>query len=311
MISRKYSFIITPKQGGEAISGEFSQRALVIASAVISCLFILSVYFTIGFLKSNIDRQKLKGLEIENGHLSAKLERLESTVDYLKNDINKIIQKDEDIRLVFDLAPLDPELRQVGIGGDNNDNSAASSPIAQRAVLAEQDLDLLRRQLELENASFEDLLGKVQDKREKLDHTPSIRPCDGRFSRGFGSQRDPFTGLIQPHNGVDYAAPRGTPIYAAAAGTVTHASFEGGMGNKVEIDHGDGIVTLYAHMNKFNVRVGQKVDRYDIIGFVGSTGYSTGPHLHYEVHQFGRALNPNKFILENYLSNNVAVLAAD
>jgi len=310
MKSRKYSFIITPKQGGEAISGEFSQRSLVMASVVISCLFLLSVYFTIGFLKSNIDRRKLKGLEKENVQLSSKLERLESTVGLLKGDISKIIQKDEDIRLVFDLAPLDPELRQVGIGGDEIENRTAGSALDLKTMALEQDIDMLRRQLELENASFEDLFTKVKSKREKLDHMPSIKPCEGRFSRGYGSQRDPFTGLIQQHNGVDFAAPRGTPIYAAAAGIIVQASYESGMGNTVEIDHGDGLKTVYGHMNKFNVRRGQRVDRYDIIGFVGSTGYSTGPHLHYEVHQYGRALNPNKFILENYLTNPEAVMAA-
>ncbi len=302
MVSKKFSVIIVPKESGKMISGEFSQRTLALASALISIFILASIYFTIGFLKSNIDRKKMASLVTENRTLSAKVGSLESAVAMLKDDVTKIITQDENIRLVFDLPPVDPEIRQVGIGGESAETPTFSSKAEERAWMVEGDINKLDRQLNLENASFDDIYTKVQSKKEILDHTPTIQPCDGRFSRGYGMQRDPFTGLFQSHNGIDIAAPRGTPVYATAAGEVVFAGYQNDMGNYIRINHGNGIESCYGHLNKINVRTGQNVDRRDLIGFVGSTGYSTGPHLHYEVHEFSRAVNPNKYIIKLLLT---------
>ena len=239
----------------------------------------------------------MAGLVTENQVLSAKIGDLESTMSMLKSDVSKIINKDENIRLVFDLPPIDPDLRQVGVGGEINSTPELNTELSQRTWLIQTDIEKINRQLNLENASFEQIYDVMQSRKIKLDHTPTIQPCDGFMSRGFGMHSDPFTGNYQPHTGIDIATPKGTPVHATAAGVILKASYESGLGNCIVIDHGAGISTAYGHLSKITVAMGQTVKRGDLIGLVGSTGYSTGPHLHYEVRDHNHALNPTNFII--------------
>jgi murein DD-endopeptidase MepM/ murein hydrolase activator NlpD len=299
--SKRFSIIIVPPENGKVVNREISQRLLVICSLFLSCFIVASVYSAIGFIKSNVDRQKLTGLTKENQVLSAKIGDMESTVSMLRSEMSKIINKDENIRLVFDLPPIDADIREVGVGGENQE-PIIKSELGERTWLVQEDIEKIGRQLNLENASYEELLTLVQDRKVRLDHMPTITPCEGYVSRGFGMHNDPFTGSYQPHNGIDIATPRGTPVCATAEGIVASASFTAGLGNLIQIDHGDGISTCYGHLSKIMVAPGHKVQRGEIIGLVGSTGYSTGPHLHYEVHTNGRAVDPSNYIVKSILS---------
>lgn len=130
-----------------------------------------------------------------------------------------------------------------------------------------------------------------------LNGIPQVMPADmNSISSGFGYRRDPFTGGAAMHRGLDFKAPHGSPIHAAAAGKVTFAGTKSGYGRTVEISHGSGMVTRYAHMSRWNARVGDKVEAGDVIGAIGSTGRSTGPHLHFEVRINDRAVNPRPFL---------------
>jgi murein DD-endopeptidase MepM/ murein hydrolase activator NlpD len=165
-------------------------------------------------------------------------------------------------------------------------------------------------------ASFEEMSTRLNELTEKsreltsvfdrqrslLATTPSVWPVRGYLSAGFGNRNDPFTGLRDFHPGLDISAPLGTKILAPADGTVVFAGVKGGYGNAVTIDHGRGIVTHYGHLDAFNVRAGQAVRRGSVLGFVGSTGRSTAPHLHYEVWVNGSNQNPLLFILDEYRS---------
>jgi murein DD-endopeptidase MepM/ murein hydrolase activator NlpD len=299
---RKYSLIIVPPENGRLINKEISQRFIVICSLVISLFVILSVYTAVGFIRSAVDKQKLANLAQENQVLSAKLGDLESTVTLLKGEMSKIIGKDEQIRLVFDFPPIDSDVREVGIGGDIGTEPVVNNEMGQRTWLVQEDIEKIRRQIELENASTVELLGMVNDRKSQLDHTPTIVPCDGFVSRGYGMHNDPFTGSYQLHKGIDIAAPKGTPVYATANGIVARTSYQAGLGNLIVLDHGDGYSTYYGHLSKVKVAPGHRVTRGELIGLVGSTGYSTGPHLHYEVHENGRALDPSKFIIKSILA---------
>jgi cell division protein FtsB len=298
--SKKFSVIIVPPENGKIVNREISQKLLVIDSLFVSFFILASVYSAIGFVKASIDKKKMAGLVTENQVLSAKIGDLESTVAMLKSDVSKIIYKDENIRLVFDLPPIEPEIREVGVGGAITPTAELGSELGQRTWLVQEDIEKIGRQLKLENASYEQLLDQVQSKKLQLDHTPTIQPCEGFMSRGFGMRIDPFTGRYQAHTGIDIATPRGTAVHATAAGVIIKASYESGLGNCIVIDHGAGINTAYGHLSKISVTIGQSIKRGDLIGLVGSTGYSTGPHLHYEVRDHDRALNPVNYIIKTY-----------
>ncbi len=300
--NKKYSILIVPPENGRVVNREVSQRFLVVCSLVITFFIIASVYSAIGFIKSTVDKKELVSLTQENKVLSAKLGDLESTVTFLKSEMSNIVGRDEQIRLVFDLPPIDSDVREVGVGGDINPEPLVGSELGQRTWMVQEDIEKIRRQLELENASTEDLLTLVQARKNTLDHTPTINPCEGFVTRGFGIHPDPFTGSYQPHNGIDIAAPRGTAVCATAEGIVTSTSYQAGLGNLIIIDHGNGYTTSYGHLSKIMVACGHKVARGEVIGQVGSTGYSTGPHLHYEVHQNNRPLDPANFIVKSILS---------
>jgi len=302
MLSKRFSVLIIPPDNSRVVNKEISQRVLVLCSLVISLFIVASIYSAVGFIKSSIDRQKMAGLLQENNLLSAKIGTLETTVSFLKSEMSKVIKKDEDIRLVFDLPPLDSDIREVGVGGEIMNAPVINSQLTERTWLVEEDIEKIRRQLDLENASFEDLLGQVKEKKSNLDHTPTISPCDGFVTRGFGMHNDPFTGSYQPHNGIDIAAPKGTPVCATAAGVVVGSSFQSGLGNTIIIDHGNGFETYYGHLSKIKVANGKRVERGEIIGLVGSTGYSTGPHLHYEVRDHNRAVDPSNYIVKTILA---------
>ncbi|MCM2272787.1 MAG: M23 family metallopeptidase, partial [candidate division Zixibacteria bacterium] len=160
------------------------------------------------------------------------------------------------------------------------------------------EVDKLLKQTEFEFQKYGEIEDALMGLRERLDHTPSIWPAKGWFSRGYGMHYDPFTGFKQMHRGIDVAAQPGTPIVAPAKGKILFAGWDsGGLGNLVVIEHGYGFVTRHGHMSKVLVKRGQDISRGDLIGLMGSTGYSTGSHLHYEVYRNGKALNPMEFIL--------------
>ncbi len=161
--------------------------------------------------------------------------------------------------------------------------------------------DLILQEIRLRTRSFGDLVHDMEVAREKVDRRPSIWPVAGgagRKTSGFGYRRDPFNGRLRQHNGTDISARVGTRIKAAAKGKVVESTFDRDYGNVVIIDHGNGIRTLYAHMSQRTVRPGQVVERGDAIGALGSTGRSTGPHLHYEVHVNRKPVDPEKYLTE-------------
>lgn len=302
MLSRKYSVIIIPDSSDKVVNKQLSRNFIYVTLAMALLIAGAGLYAAIGYLTASVDSQRLTNLTEENKVLSSKISELENTVYNLTADMSGIMTVDDRIRLLFDLPPIDPDLREVGIGGLDESLHPVNSELAQRTWLLEEDIEKIQRQIVFENASFEKLLKTVEKKKSDLNHVPTVRPCDGILSRGFGMHNDPFTGTYQPHNGIDIAAARGTPVFATADGVVRYAGFQTKLGNTVVIDHSNGIRTYYGHLSKTQVLKGQRVSRHDLIGLVGSSGYSTGPHLHYEIRQSGRPVNPYKYIIRSILS---------
>lgn len=302
MLSSKYSVIVVPDSSDKVVNRQVSRNFIYASFAALLLIAGVGLYFAVGFLTATVDNQRLANLTEENEVLASKISELENTVYNLTADMSGIMTVDDRIRLIFDLPPIDPDLREVGVGGLGENIHPVNSELAQRTWLLEEDIEKIQRQIAFENASFEELLTNVEKKKSVLDHVPTIRPCDGILSRGFGMHNDPFTGTYQPHNGIDIAAARGTAVFATAEGVVTFTGYQAKLGNTVVIDHGNGIRTYYGHLSKIKAYKGERVDRHDMIGQVGSSGYSTGPHLHYEIRQGGKPANPYKYIIKSILS---------
>ncbi len=304
MPQSKFSVIIVPDDTGKVIKRRLSKWKLIAVLSFAVLFVCVSAFFTYGYFKANIDSQKLVSLEKENLYLSTKIAGLQESVESIKGKMSTIIETDENIRLVFDFPSIDPSIREVGIGGPEYGVMEFNSPASQDLDFVEQDIDKILRQLKLENASFEEIYTQVQEKKHVLDHMPSIKPCEGLITSGMGMRRDPFTGLLTQHNGLDIATPKGTPVYAPANGKVVKAHYERGMGNLIVIDHGNNLKSYYGHLSLIKVKKGQRVNRMDVIGAVGSTGRSTGSHLHYEIRKYNRPINPRDYFVKSIIYRN-------
>ena len=214
-----------------------------------------------------------------------------------KEDIQ---QRDENLyRAIFQAESIPESVRKAGFGGTNRYEHLMSLSNPELVVSTTQKMDMLRKQLYIQSNSLEELisLGKNQEERSKC--IPAIQPISNkdlrRTASGYGVRIDPIYRTPRFHSGMDFSAKVGTEIYATGNGVVTFAAWKQGYGNCLIIDHGYGYQTLYGHMSKFKKRVGQKVTRGEVIGEVGNTGKSTGPHLHYEVIVRGKYDNPSKY----------------
>ena len=170
--------------------------------------------------------------------------------------------------------------------------------------MKKKDLEKLQKRMIVHSKSLDEIAILAEDKEKFLSSIPAIQPVTNedltRMASGYGWRNDPFTKARKMHWGMDFTAPRGTPVYASGDGVVVRAdNSSSGFGKHIRIDHGYGYVSLYAHLSRYNVRKGRKVKRGDLIGFVGSTGRSQAPHLHYEIRKNGEKINPINFYYGN------------
>jgi murein DD-endopeptidase MepM/ murein hydrolase activator NlpD len=240
-----------------------------------------------------IEIHDLRRLRTENSELLTKTRTYEENAGKLQA---KVLQLQTMVTKLGVMAGLEhslPEAGSAGVGGAIGLESQAPV-LAPRALAAidESLTSLTRRSAQLEEF--------YTDQTLVLASTPSIWPVRGYLSAGFGNRKDPFTGQRDFHSGIDVSTPIGTRIFAPADGVVLSAATQGAYGNSIMMDHGYGVVTRYGHLDAYAVRAGQRVRRGDLIGFVGNTGRSTGPHLHYEVWVRDQAQNPIHFILDEY-----------
>lgn len=208
-----------------------------------------------------------------------------------EKQLNKMHHNDQSFyRSILNEKPIDPAIWEGGTGGTRNTNLANVPPPLREVI---NRITKLNYKLEVQDNSFDKINEIALAKAEVLKHVPCIRPLNGKIVSGFGYRNDPYFGHGHFHAGVDIVAQIGTPIAAVADGTIITAGYTAtGYGIEIEIDHGKGYVTKYAHLSSTKANKGSKVKRGEIIGYTGSTGYSTGPHLHYEVIKNGEKVNP-------------------
>ncbi len=239
-------------------------------------------------------------LKKENKLLETQYEVLSLRLNNALEVLDDIQQRDENLyRTIFQAESIPESVRKSGFGGSNRYEQLLSLSNPELVVSTTQKMDMLSKQLYIQSNSLEELIamGKNMDERSRC--IPAIQPIANkdlrRTASGYGMRIDPIYRTPRFHSGMDFSAKVGTDIYATGDGVVTFAAWKQGYGKCMMIDHGYGYKTLYGHMDKFKKRVGQKVKRGEVIGEVGNTGKSTGPHLHYEVIVRGKYDNPSRY----------------
>lgn len=238
-----------------------------------------------------------KELRIENSRLLAQYNVLSRRLDEALGVMQGIQQRDDNLyRVVLQADPVADAVRKAGYGGTNRYEELMDMANSELVVNTTQKMDMLNRQLYIQSKSFDEVVDLFKNHDEMLKCIPAIQPVSNKnlkqTASGYGLRIDPIYKTTKFHSGMDFSANIGTPVYATGDGRVIKVGWESGYGKIIKIDHGFGYVTWYAHLNNYKVRVGQRVVRGEVIGEVGNTGKSTGPHLHYEVHVKGKVVNP-------------------
>ncbi|MEM1407243.1 MAG: peptidoglycan DD-metalloendopeptidase family protein [Bacteroidota bacterium] len=273
----------------------FLTVALIMALALV---FIYNTYF---------ETPVEKALKKENKELLEHYNVLENEMTEVQEVITALEERDNNIyRKIYEAEPLPLEIRQAGIGGTERYKAILEKGLADKALVIStaQKIDLLKRKASIQNQSFDKLMQLARDKGT-LNTIPAIQPVKNpeltKLVSGFGMRINPFHKARVMHEGLDFAAPRNTPVYATADGKVITAKenkvIEAGYGSYVQIDHGNGYETKYAHLGSLSVEKGDEVKRGDIVGYVGSTGGSVAPHVHYEVILDGNKIDPVNFLM--------------
>ncbi|MBV7440817.1 M23 family metallopeptidase [Weeksellaceae bacterium TAE3-ERU29] len=277
----------------------------LILSVIFLTLFFSGLGISIGYhylIKPKTANQaklagELEKMELQYKVLNKKFKQTQSVLKDLEN-------RDEYVyRSFFELTPIDEDVRKSGFGGTDRYADFSSLTYADLVKETSENLDIINKRLVIQSKSLDEIIESAKKKDEMFRHLPAIQPIANKdlkhIASGYGMRLHPILKIGKMHWGTDFAAAAGTPIYATGDATVKQAGTSGGYGNVVVLDHGYGYETVYGHMSKIKAKQGQKVKRGDIIGFVGSTGLSTGPHLHYEVHKNGERVDPMHFFYED------------
>jgi murein DD-endopeptidase MepM/ murein hydrolase activator NlpD len=309
MVRSKWTVMLIPHDNESVKSLQLSSSGVrAIVSGVVVVLLLCTVFTTGFFVKQN-QHLRAQQLERENLLLAAEVDGMRSEMESLAASIEELSQKDEKYRTIAGLAAIDEDVQRVGIGGPGTKTLESMEVARHNPALGEQifaasyDLETLVRRAALLRSSMDEALVTLQANTDRLEATPSISPSSGYFSSLFSqNRRHPVLRITRPHQGIDIAAPVGEPIHAPAKGKVIYAGNKaGGYGLTVEVDHGFGYVTRFAHASRINVRLGETVERGQKIAEVGATGLVSGPHLHYEVEANGVAVDPMNFIITDAL----------
>ena len=266
----------------------------LIGSAFTGLLMVIIFFQFFDSPKEKILNREIKQLISQYRLVQDKLQQVELVLD----DIH---QRDDNIyRVIFEADPIPTSIRKAGYGGVNRYKDLEGYNNSELIIATTKKIDQITKQLYIQSKSFDDVIELAKNKAVMLASIPAIQPVSNKnlkqMASGFGMRIHPIYKTQQFHAGMDFTAKIGTPIYATGNGKIEKVeSSARGYGKYVIIDHGFGYKTLYAHMSKFKVTIGQKVNRGDVIGYVGNTGLSSGPHLHYEVHKYGEKINPVNF----------------
>ena len=261
----------------------------------------LIVFVSSFFLESPNEKalkRELDNMQLQYTFLNQKLSEIEEVLSNIEERDNSIY------RLYFEANPIPEAQRLQGFGGVNRYKKFEGFKNSDLIISSNKRLEILQKRIVVQSKSLDEITKLAKDKENFLSRIPAIQPIKNedltRMASGYGYRNDPFTKTLKFHSGMDFTSPRGTPVYATGDGIVKRAdSGSSGYGRHIRIDHGYGYISLYAHLYKYNVVPNQQVKRGQIIGFVGSSGRSQAPHLHYEIIKDGNKINPLNFYYGN------------
>jgi murein DD-endopeptidase MepM/ murein hydrolase activator NlpD len=264
---------------------------------VFGAVVIVLLYNFVSSPRERILKNELEQYKLQFKILNDRFSRTQAVLDDLQD-------RDDNIyRVIFEADPIPSEVRKAGYGG--SERYARLSGVSNSDIIASttKKLDMITSQMVVQSRSYDDVFKLAKNKEKIIASIPAIQPVDfhdlRRIGSYFGYRTDPFYKVSKFHEGMDFTAAIGTPAYATGDGVVSLAEYSSGYGNKIVINHGFGYETVYAHLSRIKVKVGQRVTRGEVIGLVGNTGKSTAPHLHYEVHKNGQPINPIYFFFND------------
>ena len=305
MTKKRYKFnpdTLNYERIGISIKEKFTKILAYFSSSLAFSLIIAvaALYF--------YESPKTKALKRENQELLSQYELLLKDLDNIDKVLTDLQQRDDNIyRVIFETDPIPSTVRKAGFGGTNKYAHLEDLNNSTLIIATAKKLDILSKEAYIQSKSFDEVMKMALNKEEMLASIPAVQPITNRdlkrTASGWGYRIHPIYKVKKMHWGMDFTAPIGTPIFATGNGTVTETSgsktSRSDFGLCVVINHGFGYQTLYGHMSGFNVKEGQKVKRGDIIGYVGSSGASTAPHVHYEVHKDGQRVNPSFYYFKD------------
>lgn len=293
---RKIYYIFNPNtRTYDRVYPNFTQRFLTILRSVLLSVVFGGVSFLCFYLL--IETPSMEELQSENSKLLAQYKILSQRLDDAMEVLQDIQQRDDNMyRVVLNTEPVSKVARNAGYGGTNRYDELMQMDNSELVVQTTQKMDMLAKQMYIQIKSFDELVKLSREQEDYLRHLPAIQPISNRdlkrTASGYGRRIDPVYKVPKFHHGMDFSCDMRTPVYATADGKVVSARWKQGYGWTVEIDHGYGYRTRYAHLHSFKVKAGQNVVRGEQIALSGNSGKSTGPHLHYEVIVKGRHVNP-------------------
>jgi murein DD-endopeptidase MepM/ murein hydrolase activator NlpD len=258
--------------------------------------------------KDRLQAREIETMKLRYSILNKKMEQIDEVLESIEERDNNIY------RAYFNTSPIPTEQRKAGFGGVNRYKELEGFNNSELVINTSKRVDVISKELVIQSKSLDEILALAKQKNKLLAAIPAIQPVKNeqlkRMASGFGYRSDPFTKARKMHQGMDFTAPTGTPIFATGDGIVKRAdNTASGYGNHIVIQHGYGYETLYGHLSKYKCKAGQRVKRGDIIGYVGSTGRSEAPHLHYEVHKDGKPVNPINFYYGNISAAEYSIIS--
>jgi murein DD-endopeptidase MepM/ murein hydrolase activator NlpD len=292
-MDKRYSTIIfVPHARAKFRKLKVSHRLLFSLVSIVTSSLCLSTFFSVQYFTSLSQTHELSNLRRENRELQTANEQFSKSVESLRTQLGTVEDRTRKLAIIAGISTLD-ETSTGGVGGTRQTTQELANPYR-------DDVDKMSfrsRRLDRDLSVLEE---KFVAQSQLLSSTPSTAPVRGLLTDGFGGRSDPFTGEPGQHGGIDISSAVGQPVRSPADGIIVKAEWENGYGNVVYVSHGYGYSTRYGHLSGFASRPGQRIKRGDVIGYVGSTGRSTGPHLHYEVRLNNHAVNPLEYILNAF-----------